>query len=128
MKFVENEDLKDEDYDNVIQKISMITGNGINYLMNHLKILEPMFGQRTRDKERKIFQIVSDIWHVLHQNIDFYNDDNLKRILSLIKELLALLPIYSSEGTYVRFFFSFFQFTVSNSNFIICKYQKFQKI
>ena len=98
LSFVPMDELLDEAKDNRVERMSMVTGNQIQYLFNNIKILDPLFDDP--EEEKKIFLMLKDLWNFLHQDLPFYSEENLKKMMSLWKKLLQSFKIYSTSDAY----------------------------
>ena len=101
LKFTTKDTISDMENGWVFEKLSMITGNQISYIFKHLNILDPLFDQATKNEEKKLFEVLRDIWHFLHRPLDFYNDDNnLEKFVELMNVFLGHVQVYQGDDCY----------------------------
>jgi hypothetical protein len=99
------ENNEDNNNYNTEEKVSMITGNGCNSILNNNKILNFLTGE-----EKELFEMIKDLLKFIKNDIIYYTDNNLKILCGMIEKIKSLFSkIYNtSPGLYFHLLFNHF--------------------
>ena len=67
----------------------------------NLKIKLHLFDQATKNEEKKLFEVLHDIWHFLHRPLDSYkHDNNLQKFVKLMNVFLGHVQVFQGDDCY----------------------------
>jgi len=106
LKIIEVDDEYEEDdwQENVREKLSMMCGNSIVYLLGKPDILEPLFVDATKEDEKRLWALLKQVWDFVHGPSSSYTDANLANLQGVLNEITCLYQIYKvHEPLYLHY-------------------------